>query len=346
MSLSYLVSIDLNKNEIQNVVVHPLATAPLTPNEGQMYFNTASDTLFMFINSAWQDITGRVVSITSSTAALTVDNTDPTAPAISIADADGTNSGLLSSAFFTDLTNATSANTANTIVERDGGGNFAANDITASSVTGLSAPVNPSDAANKSYVDSLVSSGMKIKNAIDASTNPNYPAAVVGDAYYVSVAGKIGGASGDNVDVKDLAVCIVDTAAGDQAAVGANWFILQENLEQATEVVAGYSRKATSAEAITGTEADAYITPATLAAVTAGFGSGTTGKFVATVGDAVNLSYAVNHALGEQYVHVQVYDTVSNEEVITEVVLTDANNCSVVFAVAPSANQYRVIVIG
>lgn len=72
------------------------------------------------------------------------------------------------------------------------------------------------------------------KGAIDCSANPNYPAANAGDTYKVSVAGKIGGASGVNVEVGDALICTVDgSAAGTQAAVGANWDILQVNIDGA-----------------------------------------------------------------------------------------------------------------
>ena len=346
MAKNVLVSLNLNNNELQNFLVHPLAVAPLTPSESQMYFNTASDKLFLFVNGVWIDITGEVVSITSNTPALTIDNTDPANPAITVANADGTNPGLLTSAFFTDLTNATSANVANTIVERDASGNFTADTITASVITGLAAPVNNTDAANKQYVDTLIATGVKIKGSIDASTNPNYPAAVVGDAYHITVDGLIGGALGVSVQQGDLLVNIADSVAGDDATVGSSWIIMEENLNQATETVAGYSRKATAAEAIAGVEADAYITPATLAATISGFGAGTVRKFVQVVGDNINMAFTINHAFNEQYCHVQAYDAVSNEEVIVEVTLTDANNALVTFAVAPAVNAYRIIVMG
>lgn len=68
---------------------------------------------------------------------------------------------------------------------------------------------------------------------IDCSGNPNYPAANKGDLYYVSVAGKIGGASGISVDVGDAIVAKADNAGGTQAAVGSSWFILEHNLQGA-----------------------------------------------------------------------------------------------------------------
>ncbi len=90
--------------------------------------------------------------------------------------------------------------------------------------------------AVKAYADGLLAANdaMTYKGAIDASTNPNYPAGDAGDTYRISVAGKIGGVSGTNVEAGDMAVCIVDgSAAGDQATVGANWNILERNLDGA-----------------------------------------------------------------------------------------------------------------
>lgn len=72
------------------------------------------------------------------------------------------------------------------------------------------------------------------KGAIDCSTNPNYPAADAGHTYRISVAGKIGGASGPNVEAGDMMICTTDsTPSGTHAAVGAYWDILQMNLDGA-----------------------------------------------------------------------------------------------------------------
>ena len=70
---------------------------------------------------------------------------------------------------------ATSADTASTIVKRDGSGNFSAGTITAASVTGLGTPVNPGDAANKSYVDASVQ-GLQIKSTANLATAAALPA--------------------------------------------------------------------------------------------------------------------------------------------------------------------------
>ena len=94
----------------------------------------------------------------------------------------------------------------------------------------------PSQKAVKTYADGLIAAAdaMVYKGALDCSGNPNYPAADCGHTYKVSVAGKIGGASGLAVEVGDTLLCTHDgTASGDQATVGTYWNIIQVNLDGA-----------------------------------------------------------------------------------------------------------------
>jgi hypothetical protein len=84
-------------------------------------------------------------------------------------------------------------------------------------------------------VDTLTVNGRSMtsvfeyKGSIDASANPNYPVAKKGDVYKISVKGKIGGASGRPVEAGDEIICNTDTAAGTEAAVGANWDSVEGN---------------------------------------------------------------------------------------------------------------------
>lgn len=94
----------------------------------------------------------------------------------------------------------------------------------------------PSQKATKTYVDGLIAAqdAMVFKGVIDCSSNPNYPAADRGHTYRVSVAGKIGGASGPNVQAGDILICITDgTSAGNHATVGTAWGIIQVNIDGA-----------------------------------------------------------------------------------------------------------------
>lgn len=73
---------------------------------------------------------------------------------------------------------------------------------------------------------------MIYKGVLDCAANPNYPAANAGYVYIISAAGKVGGASGTDVEVSDMLICNTDnTAAGDEATVGAYWDIVQGNFD-------------------------------------------------------------------------------------------------------------------
>lgn len=83
-----------------------------------------------------------------------------------------------------------------------------------------------STAYTTAAIAAALSSTLNLKGGTNLSGNPNYPAAVKGDLYYVTTAGKIGGASGLSLAVGDAYVASVANAGGTQAAVGASWFIL------------------------------------------------------------------------------------------------------------------------
>jgi hypothetical protein len=94
----------------------------------------------------------------------------------------------------------------------------------------------PSQKAVKTYADQLIGANdaMVFKGVIDASTNPNYPAADKGNTWRISVAGKIGGVAGVPVEAGDVIIALLDgLASGSQAAVGNNWEVIQANLDGA-----------------------------------------------------------------------------------------------------------------
>ncbi len=131
------------------------------------------------------------------------------------------NLGTPSAVVLTNASGITTSNFAANVVDND-------SSLAANSSTRL-----PTQAAVKAYADALIAANdaMVFKGVIDCSANPNYPAADRGHTYKVSVAGKIGGASGTTVEIGDTLLCITDgTSAGTQAAVGANWNIVQANL--------------------------------------------------------------------------------------------------------------------
>jgi hypothetical protein len=70
-------------------------------------------------------------------------------------------------------------------------------------------------------------------------------------------------------------------------------------------------------------------------------------KYAANVGDGTNTSYTITHNLGTKDVIVSVYDNSSPyAEVICDVQHTSTTAITLLFSVAPTSNQYRVVVHG
>lgn len=111
-----------------------------------------------------------------------------------------------------------------------------------------------------------ITEGELLQGAIDCSASPNYPAAKKDMSWYVSVAGKIGGASGDAVEAGDVVICIADTQGGTKAAVGTSFTIMQKNMIPSTVDVLRV-----------GTNNTDFVTAKTLADQALTFGAATMG---------------------------------------------------------------------
>ena len=135
--------------------------------------------------------------------------------------------------------------------------------------------VVPSQKAVKTAIANAVVGLLDLKTGTDCSANPNYPAALKGDAYYVTVAGKIGGAAGTSVDVGDVYAASADNAGGTEAAVGASWFHLEHNLLDMLNSPA-FTGTPTAPTAAPGTNTTQLATTAFVTAAIALVGSGGT----------------------------------------------------------------------
>lgn len=110
----------------------------------------------------------------------------------------------------------------------NGGNDFRANTTDGIYNTSSVPGVTTTDALNNLLAG--VGPGLTLKGGVDCSTNPNYQPADEGDLYYVTVAGRIGGAAGKIVDVGDAIIAANTNPGGTEAAVGTDWFVLEHNI--------------------------------------------------------------------------------------------------------------------
>ena len=82
----FLTNLDLQKNELQNARLQNLATAPSTPVEGQLYYDTVLDVVRVYANGAWASLSTGSGTVTAVTGTGAISSTGGTTPEISIAD--------------------------------------------------------------------------------------------------------------------------------------------------------------------------------------------------------------------------------------------------------------------
>ena len=160
MAQKFLTNLDLNQNQLINATFELVGTDPSSGNfEGRLIYQSTTDTIKVYANSAWRSLPHTIVSGGGAgiAEALTVSESNGTIT-LTLAVADADSAGLLTAAFFTDLTNATSSATANAIAKRDASGNIS-----------VATPSADGHAATKGYVDSA-RSGLDVKQSVRVAT--------------------------------------------------------------------------------------------------------------------------------------------------------------------------------
>jgi len=157
-------------------------------------------------------------------------------------------------------------------------------------ITNVSDALSSGDAPNWGQVSNLLAANdaMVFKGGIDASANPNYPAADAGHTYKITNSGKIGGSSGAVVEAGDVIMCTTDsTVSGNQATVGTYWVITQANLDGAVigpaSAVSGnfasFGSSTGKTVADSGYSASSFATPSDLTAKENTITAGTTSQY-------------------------------------------------------------------
>jgi hypothetical protein len=120
------------------------------------------------------------------------------------------------------------------------------------------------------------------------------------------------------------------------------WVIFGGSVPAASTTTAGIIEIATQGEVDAGSATNLAVVPSTLAGW-----SGRKLKFAADIGDGSATQYDVSHNLNTRDVAVSVYRNATPwDTVICDTERLDVNTARLRFAVAPSANAYRVVVLG
>ena len=293
MAKKFLTSLDLTKNQILNVAIQNLSSAPSSPVAGQVYFNTTDAHLYFYNGTAWVDASGDISEVVagaglggggttgSVTLDINVDNAtiEIVSDAIQVKDLGITTAKLNNGAVTTIKLGDNQVTFAKiqTISSGKVLGNVSGSTgnvgevsiITATDLTGAADTNIPSTAAIKAYVDGKIGGLGNLEGGWDASIGvfPTGSTPVSGtkkgDYWYVSFGGTVGGVT---FNVGDVIIARVDNAS---VTVASDWIQLEVNRDQATTSTLGLVTLATGTEVNTGTDANKAITPSTLSGRTA-----------------------------------------------------------------------------
>lgn len=370
--------LNLNKNQLQNVVLHPLGTAPASPTTGQMYFDTTGGVLraLWWNGTAW---THDATLLNGQTSAyhLSRTNHSGTQLAATISDFD--------TQVRTSRLDQLTAPTASVALNNQ-------------KITGLATPTVATDAATKGYVDA-VATGLDVKSSVrvasTATVTVTYTAAGGTSArgQITAVTNTIDGvtlAANDRVLLKNQAapaqngiwvVTTVGTGANGvwdratdfdsdaEVTAGAFTFIEEGTNNSDTSwllttnnpiVIGGAS--GTSLTWAQFGSATSYTAGAglTLTGATLDVGQGTgitvnaddiaiNTTIVARKGSSLlagsSTTYTIAHGFGSAQVNAMV-QLVSTGEIVFPTITVDATNLVITFSVAPTSNAYRINWLG
>lgn len=290
MSLISRSSIDMNKNQLINVVIHNVTSLPPTGVKGQLVYLDANgeQTIYYHDGSTWVDLLSDSTVIQSANgSAIVVQNNNGTFildvktdgvtletvnEKLQIKDLGVSTAKIANNAVTTikvvdnaitfskmqDIASMTIiGNLSGTTTDPSAISVINTNDMSGASSTNLATA-----GSIKAYIDSTMAGLGNLEGSFDANAASTFPTGTngtkKGDYWYVTVAGTVQGVT---LNVGDVLIANQDGALGNNAN---HWIFLETNRDQATTTVLGLVKLATPADALNGTNATDAITPATL----------------------------------------------------------------------------------
>jgi hypothetical protein len=375
---SFVVDIDLNKNQLLNATVQNLTTHPSSPTQGQIYYNTSVNTIYVWTGAIWLDLGDIYAHPGNTSGAMNKNLAGANVLATLDVDDDGhvdtytTRLLTLGDLGFTgdsdankyihptftgnDLGAALDGKTVISDVNVNSEGHvtsFVTREITNTDIWDLiindnitSSVFTWSSTKIQSELDAInssISGALVYKGGYNASTNsPNLDSTPTGIdqgfTYTVTTAGTF---YTEEVQPGDMLIAEVNNPS-----TLADWTVVNKNIPDivdASLTEKGIIEIATQAEVDAGTDATRAVTPATLGQL---LGSTLSSyRYSQSIGDGTATSIVVTHNLGTTDV-ISIVKEVSTGAVIEcEVVANSTNQTTYKFNTAPTLNQYRVTLL-
>jgi len=399
MAKKFLVSIDLNKNELLNARIQNLGSAPSNPVIGQIYYNSGDNVMYYYNglaspNGPWQSMSGSQEVIqdvigTSVEGGVGLTRTYVDSTGITTIDLDNTavttgsygsqtkiptftvdQQGRLTAAGEVDVATelAINGDTGSTSISlltegltvNGGEGIDVAVTNNAITISAEDASTTNKGVASFAAADFNVNAGVvSVKDInLDSQTTGDYVATIVGTANEITVSPNSGHNAAvtvglpDNVEITgNLQVGGNLNVIGTVNSVNTTQINIEDNKVKLNSNFAGTPTTDAGITVERGLETDVEILWNETSDNWTLTNNGTAyhaiaRKYAETLGASAT-SYTITHNLGTTDVTVQIFEAASPfAQVEADVKRTSSNTVTVDFAIAPSAGEYKVVVVG